>query len=110
MPMWNEQALIGRIAISLKGRDKGARCVITNALGNGYVMLCDGRLHKAAAQKRKKLKHLQLENGRIQGLGEMLNAPGGTADAAIRRSLAISGAAVHHEDEITGGIACQKPM
>ena len=83
--------LMGRIAVSKAGRDKGIRYAVT-------LMLCDGKVHKAAKPKRKKPKHLQFEAGRIDGIDDILSAKGGTADAALRRALKTG--AVHHEDDI----------
>lgn len=88
----------GRIATSLAGRDKGTRYAIIDTAGHDTVLLSDGKLHKADKPKKKKLKHLQLEAGKIENMENILLLPGGTADAALRRALKSS--AAHHEDEI----------
>ncbi|MBS7334678.1 MAG: RNA-binding protein [Eubacteriales bacterium] len=91
-------SLKGSVAISLAGRDKGVRYAVTGITEEGYALVVDGKLHKAAYPKRKKLKHLQFDGVRIENIDDILSSPGGTADAALRRALKLS--AVHHEDEM----------
>ena len=90
--------LMGRIAVSKAGRDKGIRYAVIGTNDDGTLMLCDGKAHKVAKPKRKKPKHLQFEAGRIENINEILSAKGGTADAALRRALKTG--AVRHEDDI----------
>lgn len=90
--------LMGRIAVSKAGRDKGIRYAVIGTNDDGTLMLCDGKAHKVAKPKRKKPKHLQFEAGWIENINEILSAKGGTADAALRRALKTG--AVHHEDDI----------
>lgn len=90
--------LMGRIAVSLAGRDKGTRYAIIGTTESGLALLSDGKLHKLHSPKKKKLRHLQLEAGKIKGIENILLLPGGTADAALRRALKAD--AAHHEDEI----------
>ena len=85
--------LMGRIAVSKAGRDKGIRYAVIGTNDDGTLMLCDGKAHKAA-----KPKHLQFEAERIENISAILSAKGGTADAALRRALKTG--AVHHEDDI----------
>ena len=90
--------LMGRIAVSKAGRDKGIRYAVIGTNDDGTLLLCDGKAHKAAKPKRKKQKHLQFEAGRVDGIDDILCAKGGAADAALRRALKTG--AVHHEDDI----------
>ena len=83
--------LMGRIAVSKAGRDKGIRYAVIGTNDDGTLMLCDGKAHKAP-------KHLQFEAERIENISAILSAKGGTADAALRRALKTG--AVHHEDDI----------
>ena len=53
--------LMGRIAVSKAGRDKGIRYAVIGTNDDGTLMLCDGKVHKAAKPKRKKPKHLQYQ-------------------------------------------------
>ena len=55
--------LIGRLVISLAGRDKGKMSVVVGISEPGFVLIADGRGRKAEAPKKKKLKHVSLVEG-----------------------------------------------
>lgn len=48
----------GDVVLSLAGRDSG-RMFFVLGVENGYVFIADGRMRRAGAPKRKKLKHLR---------------------------------------------------
>ncbi|MBR6514482.1 MAG: KOW domain-containing RNA-binding protein [Clostridia bacterium] len=52
--------MIGRIAVSTQGRDKGRAFIIVDTPEENFVMLCDGELRRLEKPKRKKLKHIKL--------------------------------------------------
>ncbi|MBQ3183155.1 MAG: KOW domain-containing RNA-binding protein [Clostridia bacterium] len=52
--------MVGRIAVSLSGRDKGRVFLIVDVPDENFVMLCDGCLRRLEKPKRKKLKHIKL--------------------------------------------------
>ncbi len=81
--------VIGCIVTSKAGRDRGRTFVVTAAEGEEYVMLSDGETRRMSNPKKKKLKHLSFEEGKLE-LGEL---PKDTllADAAIRKSLSSLG-------------------
>ncbi len=51
--------MIGDIVLSLAGRDKGKIFIITDSVDEQYVLVADGKHHKTASPKKKKLKHLE---------------------------------------------------
>ncbi len=51
--------MIGDIVLSLAGRDKGKYFIIIDSVDEQYVLVADGKHHKAASPKKKKLKHLE---------------------------------------------------
>lgn len=51
---------IGSVVKAKAGRDKDKFFVVVNILGNGYVLICDGKTHKLENPKKKNIKHLQL--------------------------------------------------
>lgn len=59
--------------------------MVVKSLENGYVHISDGKTRKINNAKLKKNKHL-VKLGNVDDLG-FLNAPGGTADAEIRKIL-----------------------
>ena len=58
---------------------------MVKSLENGYVYISDGKTRKINNAKLKKNKHL-VKLGNINDL-DFLDAPGGTADAEIRKIL-----------------------
>ena len=56
---------IGTVVKSLKGRDKDKYfCVV--CIEDEYVLLCDGKERKLAKPKRKKIKHVQITQAKLQ--------------------------------------------
>ena len=45
--------LMGRIAVSKAGRDKGIRYAVIGTNDDGTLMLCDGKVHKAAKPRSR---------------------------------------------------------
>ena len=52
-------SLLGSIAISLAGRDKGRTFIIVGVLDEAYVLVADGRKRKIEKPKKKKMKHIR---------------------------------------------------
>ena len=50
--------LIGRIARSVSGRDKGTLYIITEQFDDIYVAVTDGKYRKVSDPKRKNVRHL----------------------------------------------------
>lgn len=56
--------MIGQFVTSVSGHDKGTLYVVVAAT-NEYVMLCDGRLKPTTHPKKKRFKHVQLINKKV---------------------------------------------
>ncbi|HHW90557.1 MAG TPA: RNA-binding protein [Clostridiales bacterium] len=54
------EAELGRVALSVAGRDKGKYFLICGVLDERYVLIADGRFHKLGAPKKKNIRHLKL--------------------------------------------------
>ena len=76
---------VGDIVKSTAGRGSGRIYLVVKSLENGYVYISDGKTRKINNAKLKKNKHL-VKLGNINDL-DFLDAPGGTADAEIRKIL-----------------------
>ena len=50
----------GRVVESKAGRDAGRYFIIYGIIDEQYVLTADGKYHKTAKPKKKKLKHLRL--------------------------------------------------
>jgi ribosomal protein L14E/L6E/L27E len=59
-------SLLGSIAVSTAGRDKGRTCIIVGVLDERYVLIADGRKRKIEKPKKKKMKHIR-PVGRLDG-------------------------------------------
>ena len=86
------------VVISLNGRDAGKRFLIVGTEGD-YSMIADGKSRKIDKPKRKKNKHLKLED-RVNGqIAEKLINGVKVTNNEIRRALAQY-AADHGEKEV----------
>ena len=55
----------GTVVKALKGRDKDKYfCVV--CIEDGYVYLCDGKERKLSKPKRKKIKHIEITQAKLQ--------------------------------------------
>lgn len=79
--------LIGRIALSKAGRDKGRAFIIVGIVDEEYVLLADGCLRKLAKPKKKKHKHMRLEPASIESVKGKLIEGKQVFDAEIRNCL-----------------------
>jgi ribosomal protein L14E/L6E/L27E len=87
--MLMEHAIIGVVATSRAGRDKGRRFAVIGVADESSVYIADGDTRKLTKPKRKKLKHLSLSNARI-ALDEALEkGDKAAADAMLRKALAV---------------------
>ncbi len=59
--------LVGKLAYSKAGRDKGKPYIIVKVLDEKYVYLSDGHLRTVGKPKLKKLMHLNISNDGLQG-------------------------------------------
>ena len=75
----------GRIVTALAGRDRGRSFVVTAAEPDGFVMLVDGDTRCFCRPKKKKLKHVEFHEERLD-LTQLPNDKA-CADAFIRKAL-----------------------
>ena len=80
-------AVIGTLVCSKAGRDKGNRFVIVGMYDENHVLIADGELRKVSNPKKKKLKHLNIENSKVEDVTKWLTGDCGVADANIRKAL-----------------------
>lgn len=62
----------GSLVYSIAGRDKGSLFIVLKRDGD-YVYLADGNLRKVENPKKKKLKHINKTNTRLD-IGEVSNS------------------------------------
>lgn len=76
--------MIGNFATSKAGHDKGTCYVIVGEEGD-FVYLSDGRLKKLASPKRKRKKHIQVINRRVNA--ELLEKLAKASDEEIKYAI-----------------------
>jgi len=76
----------GRIVQSVQGRDRGKYFIVMRSLEEGYVAVADGRYHKLASPKRKKMKHLRAKPVLLD-LKTLRPEGGPLQDSDLRRAL-----------------------
>ena len=76
--------LLGSIALSLAGRDKGRYFVVVGVIDENHVAVADGRKRKIEKPKKKKLKHLRICCETDGELATLLNEKGLTNRTAAK--------------------------
>lgn len=83
---------IADVVISLNGRDEGKRFLVIDS-DNDYSLLADGKSRRAEKPKRKKNKHLKLEDKAGGSIAAKLMGGGKVTNSEIRGALAEYAAA-----------------
>ncbi len=83
--------LLGRVAVSMAGRDTRRAFLVVGLSGEGYVLLADGDLRKMDRPKKKKLRHIRLEPTLAEDVRSKLMQGEPVQDAQIRKSIASLG-------------------
>jgi ribosomal protein L14E/L6E/L27E len=78
---------LGRIVYSKAGRDKGRFFIIVGIVDEEYVLIADGDLRKISEPKKKKLKHLVVQNKRAEDMEAKLKNNLPVIDAEMRKCL-----------------------
>lgn len=81
--------MVGKLAVSRAGHDKGTLCLIIREEGNS-VYLADGVLRKYASPKKKNRKHIQPVQGGLSAaeMKELADNPA-DADTKIKRCIRL---------------------
>ena len=83
---------ISDIVISLNGRDEGKRFLVVGR-EDGYSLLADGKGRRIEKPKRKKNKHIMLEDKAVSPISAKLIGGEKVTNNEIRRALAEYAAA-----------------
>ena len=79
---------LGQIVVSRAGRDTGKRFVIIKIIDSLFVEISDGDLRRLEKPKKKKIKHLNITDEKVESLEEKLKSNSKITNAEIRRALA----------------------
>ena len=80
--------VIGRLAVSRAGRDKGRCFVIVGIADENSVWIADGDLRKFEKPKLKKLRHLRVQRDVSEGIAERIAANKALQDNELRDVIA----------------------
>lgn len=89
--------LIGRVAESRAGRDKGRAFLVVGELDAEHLLLADGCLRRLDRPKKKKRKHIRLQPAVAPTIQTKLMEGKQVFDAEIRNCLLNLGYNVEHE-------------
>jgi len=79
---------LGQIVVSRAGRDTGKRFVVVNLVDSLFVEISDGDLRRLEKPKKKKIKHLNITDDRIETIEKKLKSDSKVTNAEIRKALA----------------------
>lgn len=79
---------LGQIVVSRAGRDTGKKFVVIKLLDPHFVEISDGDLRRAEKPKKKRIKHLNITNEKVESLEEKLKSGVRITNAEIRKALA----------------------
>ena len=79
---------LGQIVVSRAGRDTGKRFVVVKVIDPLFVEISDGDLRRLEKPKKKKIKHLNITDDKLESLEEKLKSNSKITNAEIRKALA----------------------
>lgn len=80
--------VLGQVVYSKAGRDEGRIFVVVGVVDENYVFVSDGDLRRLENPKKKKIKHLNLTELKVEAISQKLNAGIKITNAEIRKALA----------------------
>ena len=81
------QLMLGQLAKSIAGRDKGRFMVVIDIINENYVYVVDGDLRRVENPKKKKIKHLYLLNKKIDFIADKLKRKRKIYNEEIKKAL-----------------------
>ena len=79
--------VIGRVAFSKAGRDKGKIFIIVGILNEDFVLIADGGLRPVERPKKKRLKHLRYTDRTASAIVEKMNSGIKVVNADLREAI-----------------------
>ncbi len=79
--------VIGRVAFSKAGRDKGKIFIIIGIINDDFVLIADGDLRPVERPKKKRLKHLRYMDRTAPAIVEKMNSGIRVVNADLREAI-----------------------
>lgn len=89
--MNDDSTIIGTVATSRAGRDKGRSFIIVGVCDDEHVYIADGTLRKLENPKKKKLKHLKLHDLVVDSIRVKILEKKQVFNAQVRNCLLSQG-------------------
>ncbi|MDD4568760.1 MAG: KOW domain-containing RNA-binding protein [Tepidanaerobacteraceae bacterium] len=81
------QLMLGQLAKSIVGRDKGRFMIVVDIIDKDYVCVVDGDLRRVENPKKKKIKHLKLSSKKAEYIAEKLNNKRKIYNQEVKKAL-----------------------
>ena len=78
--------MFGSIVLSLAGRDKGNYFVVTDITDN-FAYIVDGKIHKVENPKLKKLKHMSVQDYKVEDLTNKIKNKSKITNQEVKKAL-----------------------
>ncbi len=92
--------VLGRVAVSKQGHDKGRWMLVVGLLDERYALVADGRLRKLEKPKKKQTMHLRAKPFVAEAIGQALAEKKPLMDSEVRKAIAL---AMEQEEGKTAG-------
>ena len=79
--------VIGRVAYSKSGRDKGRLFIIIDILDEDFVLIYDGDLRPVEKPKKKRIKHLKYTDLMAEDIVEIIKNGKTLLNADIKKAI-----------------------
>ncbi|NLY19147.1 MAG: RNA-binding protein [Clostridiaceae bacterium] len=79
--------VIGRVAISKAGRDKGRLLMVVKILDEDFVLAADGDLRKLEKPKKKRIKHLRYTDFVVESIAVKIENGEKVLNSEIRDAI-----------------------
>lgn len=79
--------VIGRVAYSKAGRDKGKLFIVIGILNEDFVLISDGDLRPVERPKKKRIKHLEYTDLVAEDIVNIINSNKKLQNADIQKAI-----------------------
>lgn len=78
---------LGQVVVSIAGRDRGRRYIVTGVIDRRFVTVADGIYRRVSCPKKKNVRHLMMTRKTDGCIGSKILAGAGVTDEEVREVL-----------------------
>lgn len=82
---------LGQAVVSIAGRDRGRRYIVTGIIDHTFVTVADGAYRRVSNPKKKNVRHLVMTRKADGCIGSKILAGAGVTDDEVREALRALG-------------------